>query len=348
MPQYRSIESIWDETRRRADRPSTLRPTDDDGYSMLRESWRSLHSMLTARADQSRDFSTATVSVVSGTRSYDLPTSAWKIIGVKVADSSTVDGFRVMERFSFDDRHNSPLATDSQTSRYEIRGGQIWFSPTPNWSGTVTLEFIPFASWTPISVASAPTTASTQATGTGATTWRVNVAAVSVAVGKSTASIAAAADFSVHSSTQLVTNGQSCRATLVAKNVSGTVSVVAVKGTAATTGAELAPTKAQIQAAVGAGNIWTRLSDIRISRTADTTVTQTQDSVDYLDAANGLDEWLVCDVASKLKAIDEEDASYFIGQRESIGRRLLSESTVDVAKPMQVANTRRRQYQRWA
>jgi hypothetical protein len=184
-------------------------------------------------------------------------------------------------------------------------------------------------------------------TGTGATTWRVNVAAVTVSVGKSTPSIAAAADFVVHSGSQLVANGQSCRATLVAKNVSGVVSVVAVKGSAATTGTEVAPTKAQIQSAVGTGNIWTRLAEIRISRTADTTVSQTQDSVDYIDAANGVDEWLVCDVAAKLKAIDEEDASYFIGQRELIGRRLLSESTVDIAKPMQVSNYRKHQYPWW-
>lgn len=348
MPQYKSIEAIIDEIRRRADRPSTLRPTDDDLYSMARESWRALHSLLCARADQSRDYATANVTIVSGTRGYDLPTAAWKVIGVKVVDSSAADGYRILERAQWSERHDYLVPTSMQTARYDIRGGQIHIIPTPNWAGTVVVEYIPFASWTPIAIASAPTTASTQVTGAGATTWRVNVAAITVAVGRTTQSIAAAADFSVHSGSQLVTNGQSCRATIVAKNVSGVVSVVAVKGSAATTGSEVAPTKAQIQTAVGTGNSWTRLADIRISRTADTTVTQSEDTVDYIDAANGADEWLVCDVAAKIRAIDEEDASYFVGQREQIAHRLLSESVVDVAKPKHVSNWRHRRLAWWS
>lgn len=127
-------------------------------------------------------------------------------------------------------------------------------------------------------LAGAPTTASTQATGAGATAWNVNVAALLASVAGVIKELAAAADFAIHSATQLVANGQSCVAALVLKNVTGTISMVAVKGSAATTGAQVAPTDSAIQAAVGAGNPWIKLAECTLNRTGDTTVTQSQDN----------------------------------------------------------------------
>jgi hypothetical protein len=92
--------------------------------------------------------------------------------------------------------------------------------------------------------------------------------------------IAAAADFDIHSASFLtgLVNGASCIAAIVAKNVSGTVTVVAVKGTPATTGSQRAPTDAEIQAAVGASNPWVKIGECTLNRTGDTTVTETQDN----------------------------------------------------------------------
>jgi hypothetical protein len=110
------------------------------------------------------------------------------------------------------------------------------------------------------------------------TAWRVNLAAGVARLGPAAKDFTAQADFSVHSATQLVANGQSCVAALVAKNVAGTVSIVAVKAAAATTGSQKAPTDSAIQAAVGAGVDWIKLSEVTINRTADTAVTQSQDN----------------------------------------------------------------------
>jgi hypothetical protein len=128
-------------------------------------------------------------------------------------------------------------------------------------------------------LAGAPTTASTQATGAGGVTeWRVNVSEAVVAVGGVAADVAAAADFVIHDTTNLLADGQSIIAALVAKNVSGTITVVAVKGTAATTGSQVAPNDGTIQTAVGAGNDWVKLAECTLNRTADTTVTQSEDN----------------------------------------------------------------------
>lgn len=123
-----------------------------------------------------------------------------------------------------------------------------------------------------------PTTPSAQAAGVGNTTWNVNVAAARVVVGGTQASLAAAADVAVHSGSLLMANGKSCVAAVVAKLASGTVSVVTVKGATATTGAQVAPTDAQIQAAVGAGVPWVKLAQTTLNRTADTVVTQSHDN----------------------------------------------------------------------
>lgn len=126
-------------------------------------------------------------------------------------------------------------------------------------------------------VAGAPTTASTQITGAGATNWRVDLAAFLVIVDGVAKEFAVEADRVIHDTTQLVANGQSCTAAIVAKNVSGTITLVNVKGAAATTGSQLAPTDAEIDAAVS-DVPWVKVCECTINRTADTTVTQSQDN----------------------------------------------------------------------
>jgi hypothetical protein len=123
-----------------------------------------------------------------------------------------------------------------------------------------------------------PTTGSTQITGAGATDWNVNLRGGIVIVDGVSLDVAPAADYDVHTGslyTGLIAT-YSAIATLVAKNVAGVVSLQVVKGTAALTASVVAPTDAEIQAAVGAGNAWVKICEMTINRTADTTVTQSQ------------------------------------------------------------------------
>jgi hypothetical protein len=123
-----------------------------------------------------------------------------------------------------------------------------------------------------------PTTGSTQATGNGATAWRVDIGEIMAELGGVAFEQDADADYVIHSATELVNDGESCIAAIVLKNDGGTVSVDHVKGTADTTGDEIAPTDAEIQADLGADVKWLRLADCTLNRTADTTVTQSQDN----------------------------------------------------------------------
>lgn len=125
----------------------------------------------------------------------------------------------------------------------------------------------------------APTTPSAQITGAGNTSWRVNVDEGLAVVDAAEKNTAAQVDTVIHSGSQLLVNGQSAIAAVVMKVAAdGTASIVTVKGAAATTGTQVAPTVATIQAAVGAGLSWMKLGETTLNRTADTTVTQTYDN----------------------------------------------------------------------
>ena len=122
---------------------------------------------------------------------------------------------------------------------------------------------------------SAGSTPSAQITGAGATSWRINVTQLVGVVDNVEITLAATTDTLIHGSTLLLTNGQSAVAAVVLQNVAGTITMTTVKGSAATTGAQVAPTDTQIVAAVGAANSWVKIAETTLNRTGDTTVTQT-------------------------------------------------------------------------
>jgi hypothetical protein len=125
-----------------------------------------------------------------------------------------------------------------------------------------------------------PTTGSSQASGVGNTDWNVKIEKGIVVVDGVVEEFAEQDDFDIHSGSFLTgfSNGNSCIAAIIAKNVSGTVSCAAVTGTPDTTGSQVAPTDAEIAAALGATDTWTKIGECTLNRTADTTVTESDDN----------------------------------------------------------------------
>lgn len=124
-----------------------------------------------------------------------------------------------------------------------------------------------------------PTTPSTQITGTGDTTWNVDITAGTALLDAVTEDIAVAADFEIHGSSELLADGESAIARLVVRDNTG-LEVLAVVGAAATTGTQEAPTDADIDTAVGSA-VWFEIASCTLNRTGDTTVTQSQDLTGY-------------------------------------------------------------------
>lgn len=131
----------------------------------------------------------------------------------------------------------------------------------------------------------APTTASTQATGvSGNLAVRINLAAGAAMVAAVVKKFAAAADTVLFASapSPIITGQSMVFSVVVFLNAAGVLTLLSVPGLAATTGLQLAPGKTAVNAAVGlaANNTqlhWIKLCDVTVNRTADTTLTQTQD-----------------------------------------------------------------------
>jgi hypothetical protein len=106
------------------------------------ESYAELYDLLvSANPDWFMD--TDTVSVVSGTASYALPTTLHTLVGVSMPIGSISVPVR---RFNYSERTSRQTGpTDKQETRYRMKGSNIIFKPTPNFSATVTLDFIPVA-----------------------------------------------------------------------------------------------------------------------------------------------------------------------------------------------------------
>lgn len=114
----------------------------------------------------------------------------------------------------------------------------------------------------------------------GDLTWSYDRTALEAVVGGVYEQFALAADAAIHASAFLdgLEIGSSCIAAVLIKNDSGTLSLDAVKGTPAVTGAQRPPSDAVIQAALGAGVSWVKLAHCLLNRTANATLTESQDN----------------------------------------------------------------------
>jgi hypothetical protein len=92
---------------------------------------------------------TGNISVVAGTDNYSLPADFYHPVGVDVTDFAYSSGYRTMSRYNFADRNNYSSTTDKDGARYHFKGNRIYISPSPGWSDTVRIHYIPTApQWT--------------------------------------------------------------------------------------------------------------------------------------------------------------------------------------------------------
>lgn len=83
------------------------------------------------------------IQLLDGYRSYDLPEDFYKLLGVAIADVTALDGYRVLERFNFEERYDETTLTDDRDFRYEIRAQKIYIHPEPSETKSIRLEYIP-------------------------------------------------------------------------------------------------------------------------------------------------------------------------------------------------------------
>jgi hypothetical protein len=117
-----------------------VRHTDAQLKDWIDESYAELYDIMVS-TNLDLFVTSDAVSVVSGTSSYSLPADWYKVVGVEVPSGGLTYN---IPRFRWSDRHRLQSSGSNPTSMaYRIKGDNIYFKPTPNFSATVTLYYVP-------------------------------------------------------------------------------------------------------------------------------------------------------------------------------------------------------------
>lgn len=140
MARTRTLTQLRSEIRDRGDLRS-VRHTDDMLTRNVNQSIAELYDLLVS---VSPDYflSSDDISVSSGTANYALVSDFYKCVGVDVQDSSNWHSLR---RFNFAERNQMQQGggVEKTGTRYRVMGSNLRLRPTPNWTGTVRLWYIP-------------------------------------------------------------------------------------------------------------------------------------------------------------------------------------------------------------
>lgn len=141
MARTKTLEQLRDEIYKRSDVSENF-IVDTEMNQMINGSIADLYDLL---VNINKDFylNSDIIPVVAGTDAYTLPPDFWRSVGVDVSEGNINYSMR---RFNFAERNMYQTASAGKAiTRYRIMGENIRFSPVPNWSGNVTLWYIPTA-----------------------------------------------------------------------------------------------------------------------------------------------------------------------------------------------------------
>lgn len=118
--------------------------SDSELNSYINASVAHLYDILVEQ-DTSRYLTQGSISVVSGTESYSLPADFYKAVSVNLPANSSPTGYVLARRIEWQERHyfNTNVTSQKESTAYAIRADNIYFWPTPTWTDTVQLDYIP-------------------------------------------------------------------------------------------------------------------------------------------------------------------------------------------------------------
>lgn len=146
MTQSRTVQEMTLSARRRADMENSTKVSDTEIMEYLDDGVNQLTEKLIAYSANDRYRSTQTISVVSGTNTYDCPTDWFASDGFR----TTINGARVKIHRGISPDFDTLSANQQQGwnfchPTYYIRNRQIIFQPSPTAAYSVTHYFISFA-----------------------------------------------------------------------------------------------------------------------------------------------------------------------------------------------------------
>mgnify|MGYP003135526203 FL=1 len=144
----------------RADMENSQFITADEWRRMINRGYAELYDLIVTSANSEDYFlKSGTISLTSGTATYDLPTDFYKSRGV---DLNTGGAKVPLRRYNFSERNVGGLYSVASDMRYHIQSNSIVFNPEPSASDTVTVYYIAsprkFQEYTPTGISRGSTT----------------------------------------------------------------------------------------------------------------------------------------------------------------------------------------------
>lgn len=140
MPRTIQLDALRDRIRARGEVSSTYL-TDAELTDWINESYAELYDIILDASASNLPLDTQSVSIVAGTGEYTLDTDYYRLKGVDVDYEGRQYSLR---RFTWSERNGAVSNNGTPLySFYHEFGSKIYIRPTPQWSGTLTVWFIP-------------------------------------------------------------------------------------------------------------------------------------------------------------------------------------------------------------
>jgi hypothetical protein len=141
MTDYVALSDLRTLVRQRADQENSQFVTDEELRQYINRGYAELYDLLVTNATSEDYFlNSSTVTLVSGTQTYDLPADFYKLRGVDLNMGS--DSFP-LRRYNFPQRDVGSRYSVPYRYRYHVQGSSLRLTPSPSTNDTLTVWYIP-------------------------------------------------------------------------------------------------------------------------------------------------------------------------------------------------------------
>ena len=141
MTDYVALSTLRTLSRQRADMENSLFITDTEMLRYINRGYAELYDLLVTAANSEDYFlKDSTVQLVSGTKSYDLPSDFYKMRGVDLNQGSDSIPLR---RYNFSQRDVGSRYSVARRMRYHLQGNSIYLNPKPSTNDTIKVWYVP-------------------------------------------------------------------------------------------------------------------------------------------------------------------------------------------------------------
>lgn len=141
MTDYVALTTLRTLARQRADMENSQFVSANEWREYINRGYAELYDLLTTSASSEDYFlNSNTFSLVSGTKTYDLPSDFYKMRGVDLISGSDSIPLR---RYNFSQRNVGSRYAVARYLRYHLQGSQVSFNPKPSTTDSVKLWYVP-------------------------------------------------------------------------------------------------------------------------------------------------------------------------------------------------------------